>query len=64
VEPEAALRRANAKFQTRFDAMELHARDQGRMLRDLTLQELEYLWGAVKHEDTKGTKDTTIGSTN
>jgi MazG family protein len=45
VEPEAALRAANAKFQERFEGME---RDAGKRLRELTLAELERLWQAQK----------------
>lgn len=54
-EPESALRRANDKFQSRFELMERRARDAGHELRDLSLEEQERLWGAVKdsHEDTK-----------
>jgi MazG family protein len=53
VEPEAALRIANDKFQKRFDAMERTARASERSLRDMSLSELEALWGA-----TKATTDT------
>jgi ATP diphosphatase len=47
-EPEAALRRANDKFQRRFTALEMHAKAAGRQLRDLPLAELEERWQAVK----------------
>jgi MazG family protein len=63
VEPEAALRIANDKFQQRFDAMERSARDHGRSLRDMTLAELESSWNqqkATEREElaTRRTKDT------
>ncbi len=62
VEPESALRRANDKFQARFDAVERRTRAEGRNLPDLTLEEMEAQWQAVKaddrvrHKDTKNTK--------
>jgi MazG family protein len=48
VEPEAALRKASDKFQARFTAMERLARDAGRPLQTLTLEEQEALWQRVK----------------
>lgn len=48
VEPEAALRRANDKFQHRFEGIERAAAQAGRSLRDLTLDEMEALWQAEK----------------
>ena len=48
IEPEAALRRANEKFQSRFTAMESRVRGQGKELRALGLAELEAEWQQVK----------------
>jgi MazG family protein len=48
VEPEAALRRANGKFQERFELMEQSATTSGRRLQSLPLEEMEALWNAVK----------------
>jgi len=49
VEPEAALRAANAKFEGRFAAMEaLHAADGGAAFSALTLDEMEALWARAK----------------
>ena len=48
VEPEEALRRANAKFTKRFQAMEALARKQGQAFESLNLEEQEALWQAVK----------------
>ena len=50
VEPEAALRIANDKFQRRFDTLERTAKADGHQLRDLTLAELETYWQRAKHE--------------
>jgi MazG family protein len=48
IEPEAALRRANDKFQGRFEQLERAAAADGRQLQQLTLDELEERWQAVK----------------
>lgn len=52
VEPESALRRANAKFARRFAQLETAARAQGRALNTLTLAELDALWEAAKARET------------
>ena len=54
IEPEAALRVANDKFQRRFDDLERSVRHDGRQVRDLTLPELEEHWQRAK----TATKDT------
>ncbi len=53
VEPEAALRMANDKFQRRFEALERAAQADGHQLRQLSLAELEAYWQRVKrpHEE-------------
>ena len=48
VEPEAALSRANTKFSTRFGALERHFEQQGRALRDVSLEEMERQWSEIK----------------
>ena len=48
IEPEAALRRANAKFTGRFDAVEQAFASKGRQLQDATLEEMEAEWQRVK----------------
>ncbi len=48
VDPEAALRRANAKFAGRFAAVEKQAKAQGRAMAKMTLEELDGLWEAAK----------------
>ena len=69
VEPEAALRRANEKFTTRFDAVERAYRRAGEPLNEASLEEMEAEWQRVKKElslttkctkITKSTKTTTI----
>ena len=49
IEPESALRKANAKFTARFEALERAFEQQGRPLHDMTLQEMEAEWAKVKH---------------
>ena len=48
IEPEAALRVANDKFQRRFDDLERQVTSDGRKLRELTLEELETHWQRAK----------------
>lgn len=57
IEPEAALRLANDKFQTRFTAMERLAQADGRMLSVLTLDEQEALWQQVKRTGVNAAPD-------
>lgn len=47
----AALRRANAKFERRFRAMERLAADGGQTLPQLDLTAQEALWQLAKHEE-------------
>lgn len=55
IEPEAALRIANDKFQRRFDDVERQVTENGQRMRDLTLEQLEEHWKTAK-ETTKDTK--------
>ncbi|MCV6595529.1 MAG: nucleoside triphosphate pyrophosphohydrolase [Mangrovicoccus sp.] len=48
VDPEAALRRANAKFTRRFAAIEAALADQGKTPADSNLDEMDALWDAAK----------------
>lgn len=48
VDPESALRHANAKFERRFRGMEALASERGRNLEGMTLQEQDALWDQVK----------------
>jgi ATP diphosphatase len=48
IEPEAALRKANAKFTRRFEAMEQAIAASGRRMQDLPLAELEDEWQRIK----------------
>ncbi|MEI4470405.1 nucleoside triphosphate pyrophosphohydrolase [Frigidibacter sp. MR17.24] len=48
VDPEAALRRANAKFTRRFGAIEAALAETGRRPEDSDLAEMDALWNAAK----------------
>jgi ATP diphosphatase len=48
VDPETALRAANAKFVRRFTAIEDGLRALGRTPEEATLDEMEALWQAAK----------------
>ncbi|MFI3282394.1 MAG: nucleoside triphosphate pyrophosphohydrolase [Rikenellaceae bacterium] len=53
VDPEAALERTNRKFISRFNAMEDLAERGGKSISELTLEQMEELWGEVKEEERK-----------
>lgn len=48
IDPENALRRTNAKFERRFNAIETGLSAQGRTLAESNLDEMEELWNKAK----------------
>ena len=48
VEPEAALRAANAKFERRFRHIERELASRGKRPETSTLEEMDALWNAAK----------------
>jgi MazG family protein len=48
VEPESALREANAKFTKRFGAVEEDLEARGQNVHDATLEEMEAVWTQIK----------------
>lgn len=54
VEPEAALRAANAKFIRRFEGVEAKLHDAGKTPADSNLAEMDALWDAVKRDERIG----------
>ena len=54
LEPEAALRRANAKFIRRFEGVEAKLAAQGKKPEDSDLAEMDALWDAVKADEKTG----------
>jgi len=53
VDPEAALRGANAKFERRFAHIESRLAEVGRAPADATLDEMEALWGEAKQRERR-----------
>jgi uncharacterized protein YabN with tetrapyrrole methylase and pyrophosphatase domain len=53
VDPEIALKKANAKFQRRFVEMEKAARESDRSFDGMARGDKESLWDAVKHGERK-----------
>jgi MazG family protein len=51
-DPESCLRRANQKFQRRFQAMEQELLKRGKQLKECSLEEMEAVWEEIKtHEN-------------
>jgi tetrapyrrole methylase family protein/MazG family protein len=48
VDPEAALREANARFRVRFEHVEAAAKRLGKPLKEMSLEELDALWEQAK----------------
>lgn len=53
VNPDNALERTNQKFISRFNYIEQKATEQGKKLKDMTLQEMDSLWNEAKSELNK-----------
>jgi MazG family protein len=53
VDPEAALREANAKFVRRFKSIEQALAKEGRRCEDATLEEMDRLWDEAKEAERK-----------
>jgi tetrapyrrole methylase family protein/MazG family protein len=50
VDAEQALQRANDRFVRRFQYMEKRAREMGKKLQDMSLEDMEKLWEEAKRE--------------
>lgn len=48
IDPEEALRQANAKFTRRFQHVEIRSKDEGRSLEASNLDEMDALWNEAK----------------
>jgi tetrapyrrole methylase family protein / MazG family protein len=53
VDAESALRQANQKFRRRFAHIEKHARESGKDLMSMTLDEMDLLWEEAKRLESK-----------
>jgi MazG family protein len=56
VDPEIALKKANAKFSTRFRQMEKLAAQGGKPLAEASREEMEKYWEAAKREEKAGSR--------
>ena len=57
IDPEAALRAGNAKFERRFRAVEDGFREKGRQMAAASLEDMEVLWNAAKASEKGDTGD-------
>ena len=57
IDPEAALRAGNAKFERRFRAVEAGFREKGRQMAAASLEEIDILWNAAKAAEKPETGD-------
>lgn len=57
VDPEAALRAANVKFERRFRFIEQALREAGRAMENCALEELDALWGEAKKLEKQQARD-------
>ena len=48
IRPDNALEQTNLKFMRRFNYLEARAKEQGRDLKDMSLDEMEALWQEAK----------------
>ena len=53
IEPETALRAANAKFQRRFRHIESELERRGQTFGEATLEEMEALWAEAKRLEAR-----------
>ena len=51
VNPDNALERTNQKFIHRFNYMEQKAKEQGKTLKNMTLEEMEAIWQEAKQQE-------------
>jgi tetrapyrrole methylase family protein/MazG family protein len=51
VDAEECLQKANDRFEKRFRYMEKRAKEMGRELKDMTLEEMDRLWLEAKNFD-------------
>lgn len=51
INPDNALERTNRKFISRFSYVEQRAKEQGRELKDMTLEEMDRLWNEAKQQE-------------
>lgn len=57
IDPEEALRDANAKFERRFKGVEAKIMAKGKSMKQSTLEEMDALWDQVKSEERQDTPE-------
>jgi MazG family protein len=60
LDSELALKKTNRKFRRRFQQVERKLHEAGRRAQQASLEELESLWQAVKHEEHADEKRTAV----
>ena len=53
INPENALEKTNQKFINRFNYVEAKSKEQGRQLKEMTLDEMDVLWDEAKQIEKK-----------
>ncbi|MDF9831014.1 nucleoside triphosphate pyrophosphohydrolase [Parabacteroides sp. PF5-6] len=51
INPDNALERTNQKFIRRFNYLEAYAKQQGRSLKEMTLEEMDRIWNEAKRNE-------------
>ena len=51
IRPDNALEKTNQKFRRRFDYIEQKSKEKGRSLKEMTLDEMEFLWQEAKRKE-------------
>lgn len=51
IHPDSALEKTNKKFIKRFNFIESKAKESGKSLKEMTLEEMDKLWNEAKHND-------------
>ena len=51
VNPENALEKTNQKFISRFNYVEAKSKEQGKRLKEMTLDEMDVLWDEAKRNE-------------
>ena len=62
IDPEIALKKANAKFSTRFRRMEAIAAESGKALADVPREQMEEYWGGGKARRERGLAEESGGA--
>jgi ATP diphosphatase len=63
IDPEAALRATNVKFERRFAAIERALAERGRSPKDSSLVEMDALWNDAKAAEKRGEMENATGTT-